>query len=198
MGRSWLCRWLKDEWPFSARKCVSCLRRNRLTRDVGNYKKEMQLWTLKIPSQGVPWWLSGLWIWYYHCCGCGCCYGAGLIFGLGTSMCLRHGQKPKIKNKTKKKKNQNAGSGVWQIVGMKGRTQWELRHMEPRKWKFGLNRPYWGRRGRRINMGWCGAESDAGLRRGSVGSHGQMGLRSSRNPRKFMMGKFSSLVTDWI
>lgn len=47
-------------------------------------------------------------------------------------------------------------------------------------------------------MGWCGAESDAGLRRGSVGSHGQMDLRSSRNPRKFMMGKFSSLVTDWI
>ena len=32
---------------------------------------------------GVPWWLSSLWIWCYHCYGSGCCCGMGLIPGPG-------------------------------------------------------------------------------------------------------------------
>ena len=45
----------------------------------------------------MPWWFRRLGIRHCHCCGLDHCWGAGLILGLGTSACLRHGQKEKKK-----------------------------------------------------------------------------------------------------
>ena len=42
---------------------------------------------------GVPWWLSRLRIWHYHCCG------MGLIPGQETSACWEYSQKTKNKKK---------------------------------------------------------------------------------------------------
>ena len=42
---------------------------------------------------GVPWWLSGLSLWYCHCCGSGHCSSVGLIPGPGTSTCRERGKK---------------------------------------------------------------------------------------------------------
>ena len=41
---------------------------------------------IKRIGNGVPWWLSGLRTWHYHCCGSGCCCGVGSFPGLGTSV----------------------------------------------------------------------------------------------------------------
>ena len=50
---------------------------------------------------GVLWWHSGLRIWCCHCSGSGHCCVVGSFLGLGTCMCLRHGQKkPPQKTKT--------------------------------------------------------------------------------------------------
>ena len=48
--------------------------------------------SFKISVEGVPSWLNGLRIWWYHFCGSGHCHGAGLNPGPGTSAWCRHGQ----------------------------------------------------------------------------------------------------------
>ena len=44
-------------------------------------------------------WHSGLRIQHCHCNSLGCCCGMGSVPGLGTSACLRHGQKKKGKKR---------------------------------------------------------------------------------------------------
>ena len=56
---------------------------------------------LKVQALGVLLCCSRLRIWCYHCCGSGCCCGASLIPGPGTSECQGCGQK---KPKTTPKK----------------------------------------------------------------------------------------------
>lgn len=53
---------------------------------------------------GIPFWLSGLRIWWCRCCSMGHCCDVGLISASGTSPCHRHGQK-KGKNKPTTTKN---------------------------------------------------------------------------------------------
>ena len=47
----------------------------------------------------VPWWLSGLRAWNFHCCDSAYCHGTGSIPGQRTSACCGYGQKTKQKQK---------------------------------------------------------------------------------------------------
>ena len=49
---------------------------------------------------GVPWWLNEWRIQYCHCCGSGCCYGAGSIPAPETSAWRGCGQPPPPKKKS--------------------------------------------------------------------------------------------------
>ena len=53
----------------------------------------------KQPQCGILLQHSRLWVWHHHYSG----LGAGLIPGLGTSMCHGHGQNEKKKQKTNQK-----------------------------------------------------------------------------------------------
>ena len=59
-------------------------------------------------GQGVPWWLSRIRAWHYHCCGLGQRCGMGSLPGPGTSACHKHGQKWKQKQKRKRKSGPRA------------------------------------------------------------------------------------------
>ena len=61
---------------------------------------------------GVFWWLSGIRIWHYHCCGWGRWCGTSLIPGPRTSICCRNGKKERNKEKRKKERKGKKWTGL--------------------------------------------------------------------------------------
>ena len=54
----------------------------------------------------VPWWLSRLRFQCCHSCGLGCCCSMGLIPGLGTSTCHRHGKEERKRERGREKEKE--------------------------------------------------------------------------------------------
>ena len=81
-----------------------------------NMKDISKLEAHKMYLLGVPWWLSGLGIQHGHCCGSGCCYGAGSIPGPGASTCAA----AKKRKKRKKREALPSGSMHSSLGGLRG------------------------------------------------------------------------------
>ena len=81
---------------------------------------------------GVPLWCSGLRIQHCQCSGLGCCCGISSIPGLGTSRCLRLGQKTNSKKQTKNHQTCKQ-TRMWPILKGKGK-QKKVTSNRPRCW----------------------------------------------------------------
>ena len=83
----------KDKkWHFSRPEGVFWLSTEKTGLERKRVRKRKEVMSNNY-TEGVPWWPSGLRIWYCHCCDSGQCCGVGSIPGLGVSTCLRYSQK---------------------------------------------------------------------------------------------------------